>query len=185
MMPTFPFHLQPFDLHPQVQILTMNLIHVKSQPWWFLHLFFGLHQFLVGITQSTHNGHYAAIHTFEYQHSEPFASQPQSLKLRIVEIGYGPDKRYMKNNKRRSNMSDCRMLREERHKVKFISIILGTQGSIYKCSTKALRSDIPTQIQKTVHRNCASTLSTHSTSKQTRHLKAIKDDLMATPHHPR
>ena len=61
--------------------------------------------------------------------------------------------------------------------MEFIPIIIGTQGGIFKSSTKALKSlDILTHVQKAVQRKlCDHFVNTlHKIVKQRRHLEAVK-----------
>ena len=72
----------------------------------------------------------------------PILRDSPIYEIKIIEIGYSSDTRYIEKlqEKEQQHAQLCRILREEGHKVDFIPIILGTQGSVFRCSTKAFES---------------------------------------------
>ena len=71
------------------------------------------------------------------------ADSPQNIpkqKIVIVEIGYVSDTRYWDKRKAKEQQHKllCELLRREGHVVEFYPVVLGTQGSVFKCLQKAM-----------------------------------------------
>ena len=106
-------------------------------------------------------------------------TQVVPCKIKIIEIGYTSDTRYQEkmNKKKQQHAQLCKVLMAEGHSVELLPIIRGTQGSLYKCSTRALTSlQIPHQAQDRLQRRlCEHSIhSLNKIVKQRRFLENVK-----------